>query len=38
MFVSMVKDFLEDRVRQMADAEENNNTAHVLHGDKFVDQ
>ena len=26
MFVSMVKDFFEDRTRQNSDAEENNNT------------
>lgn len=33
MFVSMVKDFFEDRTRQQSDAEENNNTAHVLTND-----
>lgn len=30
IFVSMVKDFIEDRVRQKSDDEENDNIAHVL--------
>lgn len=33
IFVSMVKDFFEDRVRQKSDAEENDNIAHVLQPD-----
>jgi hypothetical protein len=39
MFVSMIKDFFEDRTRQKSDAEENNNIAHVLSKDglSFVD-